>query len=590
MYIDIVPNRNSPPAVLLRESYRKGQRTLKRTLANLSVLPPEAINALRSVLRGDQLVNASSTLKVTSSLPCGHVNAVKLTMRRLGMQELISSKKCRESKAVLAMIAQRILRPSSKLETASCMSDSTLAQEFNVEGMGENFLYEAMDWLLERQSFIERKLAARHLRDGAKVFYDVSSSSYYGAHCPLAVRGYNRDGLKLPSIVYGLLTDYEGRPIAVQAHPGNTADPATVPDQTKKLINDFSVGRFVMVGDRGMLTEAQINLLRKNPGCGWISCLRTHDIRTLLEAQDPSDTPLFSVKNLAEITHPDYPGERLIACFNQFLADDRGRTRTELLAATEKLLEKLQVAVTRRSAKPMTASEIGLKAGRVINKYRVAKHFALEIADNSFTWHRKEESIVREAALDGIYVVRTSEAEQDLSAEDAVRAYKRLNNVERAFRTFKGVDLRIRPIYHHLEERVKAHVLLCMLAYYVEWHMRQALSSLLYAEEELEFERTLRDPVAKAEPSANMRQKRLTKKSQDGLQLRRWDGLLIALQAIVRNTFTIGEGETEISITRDTEPNRFQSRVFELLNADAPYWPSKCVASNRNCKSSHETT
>lgn len=590
MYIDIVPNRNSPPAVLLRESYRKGKRTLKRTLANLSMLPPAAIGALRSVLKGEELVNVDSILKITSSLPCGHVNAVKLAMQRLGMQELISSKNCPERKAVLAMIAQRILHPCSKLETVACMADSTLAQEFNVEGMDENFLYEAMDWLIGRQPFIERKLAARHLEEGAKVFYDVSSSSYYGSHCPLALRGYNRDGLKLKSIVYGLMTDYDGRPVAVRAYPGNTADPATVPDQVQKLIDDFSVSRFIIVGDRGMLTEAQINLLRAHSGCGWVSCLRMHDIRTLLEAQDPSDTPLFSVKNLAEITHPDYPGERLIACHNPFLGDDRGRTRIRLLAATEELLIKLQTAVARRTAKPMTASEIGLKAGRLINKYKVAKHYTLDIADNHFTWRRKEESIAREAALDGIYVIRTSETEQDLSAEDAVRAYKRLNNVERAFRIFKGVDLRIRPIYHHNEARVKAHVLLCMLAYYVEWHMRQALTPLLYATEELDIERAIRDPVAKAEPSASMKRKRSTKKTADGMPLRRWDGLLSSLQTIVRNSLTFGDGSAAIPLVRDTEPNEYQSRIFTLLAADAPHWPPKRVSSKRNGKSSDNLT
>lgn len=572
MYIDVVPNRNSPPAVLLRESVREGRRTVKRTLANLSALPSEAVAALRTVLKGGRMVDASQTFAIEASLPCGHVRAVKRAMERLGMRELIASKPSKERDAILAMVAQRILQPGSKLETAALFADSTLAQEYGVEGVDENALYAAMDWLVARQPFIERKLAGRHLSEGASVFYDVSSSSYYGSHCPLALRGKNRDGLKLPGIVYGLLTDYDGRPIAIRVYPGNTADPATVPDQLESIRGAFGIARFVFVGDRGMLTNAQIDKLRGQTGCGWVSCLRSSDIRTLVESRDPSDAPLFTQGNLAEITHPDFPGERLVACYNPLLAMDRAHTRSELLAATESLLEKLRAQVARRSKKPLTAAQIGLKAGRVINKYKVAKHFALEIAGNHFTWERKMESIAREAALDGIYVVRTSESPEALPAPDAVRAYKRLGNIEKAFRTFKGVDLSIRPIHHRLEDRVRAHVLLCMLAYYVEWHMRQALAPLLYADEELELHRAVRDPVAKAQPSRNLRRKRAEKLSQDGLQLRRWDGLLSVLATVVRNTCRIGEDRTAVRFTRDTEPNAFQAQAFALIEADAPWW------------------
>jgi hypothetical protein len=341
MYIDVVPNRSSPPAVLLRETERVGVKTVKRTLANLSALSPEAIAALRVILKGGRLVEATDQFTIEHSLPCGHVQAVRLAMQRLGMEQLVSSKPCPERDAVLALIAQRLIRPTSKLESTALFADTTLAEDFGVSGIDENKLYAAMDWLLDRQPFIERKLANRHLGTNAMVFYDVSSSSYHGTHCPLAVRGYNRDGLKLPSIVYGLLSDQEGRPVAVRVYPGNTADPATMPDQIEALRKEFQVGHFIIVGDRGMLTKAQIDKLRELSGCGWLSCLRTGDIKKLIEERDPSNAPLFTHADLAELQHPDFPGERLIACFNPLLAMDRNHTREELLLCTEKLLAKL---------------------------------------------------------------------------------------------------------------------------------------------------------------------------------------------------------------------------------------------------------
>jgi hypothetical protein len=349
------------------------------------------------------------------------------------------------------------------------------------------------------------------------------------------------------------------------------------------LRGEFGIGRFVIVGDRGMLTNTQIDRLREFSGCGWVSCLRSADIRKLLASRDPSDAPLFTHGNLAEITHPDFPGERLVACYNSLLAMDRARTRDELLEATERLFEKLRGQVARRTQKPLTAAEIGVKAGRLINKYKVAKHFALEIADGRLGWSRKAEQIARESALDGIYIVRTSESAETLTGPDAVRVYKRLGNVEKAFRTYKGVDLRIRPIHHRWEDRVRAHVLLCMLAYYVEWHMRQALAPLLYADEELELNRATRDPMAKARPSPEVRRKRATHESRDGSPLRRWDGLLSALATRTRNTCRVGQGQTTVRFTRDTEPDTFQLNTFALLQGDAPWWP-KPVPSNRNGK------
>jgi len=570
MYIDIVPNRSSPPAVLLREDHRAGGRTIKRTLANLSALPPEAVVALRAALKGERLVGAADYFVVERSLPCGHVRAVKGTMERLAMTELIASKPCRERDLVLAMVAQRVLRPDSKLATAARFADTTLAADFGVQDANEDDLYAAMDWVLTRQPFIEKKLAQRHLSAGGRVFYDLSSSSYYGSHCPLAARCHNRDGLKLPAIAYGLLTDDGGRPVAISVYPGNTGDPTTVPDQVDAMRKRFGIGRFVLVGDRGMLTSAQIEKLRKLEGCGWISCLRSGDIRKLLESRGQTDVPLFDQKNLAEISHADFPGERLIACFNPLLAMDRDRTRTELLEATEKWLAKVAANVARRTAKPLSAAQIGQKVGRGVNRYKVAKHFALEIADNRLRWSRKEDSIAREKALDGVYIIRTPESADTLSAEDAVRAYKQLGDVEKAFRTLKGLDLRMRPIHHRIETRVRAHMFLCMLAYYVEWHMREALAPLLFVEEDLALARAMRDPVARAIPSDNVLAKKNTKRSHDGLPLRHFNGLLSVLSTLCSNICRVGDGKHAARFQRPTEATAHQCEAFRLLGVKAP--------------------
>jgi transposase len=491
-------------------------------------------------------------------------------MERLEMAGLIASKPCRERDLVLAMVAQRVLRPDSKLETAARFADTTLAVDFAVEAADENDLYAAMDWVLERQPFIEKKLADRHLSAGGRVFYDLSSSSYHGSHCPLTVRGHNRDGLKLPCIAYGLLTDDGGRPVAISVYPGNTGDPTTVPDQIETLRKRFGVGRFVLVGDRGMLTSAQIEKLRELGGCGWIACLRSTAIRKLLESRGQTDAPLFDQKNLAEISHPDFPGERLVACFNPLLAMDRARTRSELLEATEKLLAKLKSQVARRTGKPLSAAQIGQKVGRIINRYKVAKHFAMQIADGQVCWSRKQDAIAREKALDGVYVIRTPESADSLCAEDAVRAYKRLGDVEKAFRTFKGLDLRVRPIRHRLATRVRAHLFLCLLAYYVEWHMREALAPLLYVDEDLAQIRATRDPVARAEPSASALAKKKSKCSQEGFPLRSFNGLLSALATLCANTCRVGEGKHATRFQRPTEANLQQREAFRLLDVKVP--------------------
>ena len=564
MYIDIVPNRDSPPAVLLRESHREGGKVVKTTIANLSKCPPEAIEALRLALRGVKLVPQEGVFSVERSIPHGHVQAVLGVMRKLNMDSLLASRPCRERDRVLAMIAQRIVNPCSKLATTRLWHTTTLAQELDVENADANALYDALDWLGKHQVRIEKKLAKRHLEEGAKVLFDVSSSSYHGHTCLLAVHGYNRDGQKLPSIVYGLLADGEGRPVAVDVYPGNTGDPSTVPDQVDKLRGRFGLERVVLVGDRGMLTQTQIDALREHPGLGWISALRFTAIRGLVEtgAFQPS---LFDQQNLAEITSEDYPGERLVACYNPLLAEDRKRTRDELLAATQALLQKIVAQVARRTKKPMTVDEIGVKVGKVINRHKVGKHFVLMIEDNLLRFERDEASIKRESDLDGIYIIRTSEDKAVLSAKDAVRTYKSLGQVEQAFRCIKSIDLQVRPIRHRSEAHVRAHIFLCMLAYYVQWHMRKALSPVLFQDDELAQARWTRDAVAKAKPSQSARAKKRTKTTPDGWPVHSFSSLLMDLATRCKNICRTGDGKNTIRFEQLTEPSPFQEHVFDLL-------------------------
>lgn len=564
MYIDTVPNRKSPPAVLLRESHRQGGKMVKSTIANLSKCPPEAVEALRLALRGVELVPKEEVFAIEHSTPHGHVQAVLGIMRALGVDALLASRPCRERDLVMAMIAQRLLDPCSKLATTRQWHTTTLAQELDIEDADANELYAAMDWLLKRQGRIEKKLAKRHLEEGAVVLFDVSSSSYHGRTCPLAQRGYNRDGEKLRSIVYGLLADGKGRPVAIDVYAGNTGDPSTVPDQVEKLRDRFGLKRVVLVGDRGMLTQAQIDALREYPGLGWISALRFTAIRDLVEdgAFQPS---LFDTQNLAEITSEDYPGERLMACFNPLLAEDRKRTREELLAATEARLAKIAAQVARRTKKKMTADDIGVKVGKIINRYKMGKHFDLIIEDNLLRFKRNEESIARETQIDGIYIVRTSERADALSAENTVRTYKSLGQVEQAFRCMKGVDLRVRPIHHRDQAHVRAHIFLCMLAYYVEWHMRKALSPVLFQDDELDASRWQRDPVAKAESSESARKKKRTKQNEDGWPVHSLRTLLNELGTRCKNICRAGEGKTEMRFEQLTEVSPFQQHVFDLL-------------------------
>ena len=398
-----------------------------------------------------------------------------------------------------------------------------------MEDADEEELYAAMDWLLERQGRIEKRLGARHLGEGQQVLYDVSSSYYEGHTCPLVRFGHSRDGKRgKPIVVYGVLTDVQGRPVAVQVYPGNTGDPSTVADQVEKLKGRFALERVVLVGDRGMLTQTQIEVLKAHPGIGWISALRSEKVRKLVDEKH-LQLSLFDERNLAEIRSADFPDERLVACFNPLLAEERRRKRNELLDATEQLLEKIRLQVQRRTKTPLSAAQIGQKVGKVINRHKVGKHFEVSIADGHFSFSRRTEAIEREAELDGLYVIRTSEPQQALSADDTVRSYKNLAQVERAFRTLKGADLRIRPIHHRSEERVRAHIFLCLLAYYVEWHMRQALSPLLFDDETLPIERKRRDPVAPAEPSASARRKKTARETEDGFPIHSFATLMAEL-------------------------------------------------------------
>lgn len=422
-----------------------------------------------------------------------------------------------------------------------------------------------MDWLLERQKHIEKKLAQRHLDNGSLVLYDVSSSYYEGHSCPLARHGHNRDDKRgLPVIVYGLLTDAEGRPVAVDVYPGNTGDPTTVPDQVDKLRQRFGLNRVVLVGDRGMLTEAQIGALKQHPELGRISALRGPAIRELVDGES-LQLSRFDKINLAEISSPDYPGERLVACFNPLLADERRRKRAELIEATEKELSKIAAEVKRRTRTPLKQTEIALKAGRVLKRFKVAKHFALTIADGVFAWIRREESIRRESQLDGVYVVRTSESKSRCPAPDAVRRYKSLAQVERAFRSLKGIDLRIRPIHHRTEDHVRAHVLLCMLAFYVDWHMRKDLAPLLFQDEELSRERWRRDPVAPAECSASALTKKTDRVTADGFPVHSFETLTRELATRCRNTWRIAAQPAAPSFKQLTESGPLHSRAFQLL-------------------------
>ncbi len=651
MYIATVPNRNSPPAILLRESYREGGKVKNRTLANLSHLPPASIEVLRRAIKGDQLVSPKEAFEIIEdgSPAHGHAEAVITTMTRLGFSKLISARDSRQRDLIVGMVAARILEPKSKLATTLWWADTTLPDTLGIRDANEDDLYEAMDWLLQRQKNIENKLAERHLEENGIALYDLTSSYFEGETCPLAAQGYNRDGKKgKPQVNYGLLTNRLGIPVAVSVFEGNTGDPKTVMPQVNKMRKEFGIKHFVLVGDRGMITQKQIDTLRDIDGIDWISALRPEAIKKLAN-NGAVQMGLFDQYNLFELTHPDFPGERLVACRNPELAKRRVIKRECLLDATAKELDKVRKMVwqgrlqgkenisarteevlkkykvgkhfqldiredgftykvnedalvaevtansngdpaliekrLKRSksqiksiSKQLTKishstvkgklhgkDKIGVRVGKVINKYKVEKHFKFDIRDNDFNFEIDRDNVNAEAALDGIYIIRTSLPEERMNADDTVRSYKLLSQVERAFRSFKTVDLMVRPIRHRLEDRVRTHIFLCMLAYYVQWHMMEAWRSLLYADEDQEAKAS-RDPVAPAKRSASAMQKAYSKQLADGSPVYSFRGLLSHLGSIVRTTCRCpGEENNSKTFTMVTKPNPKQQQAFDLL-------------------------
>ncbi len=561
MHIHIVPNRGSRPTILLRESYREGKKVKKRTIANLSHLPMHQIELLRAVFSGVDLQPAGLGFVVERSQPHGHVEAVHRMMERLGLPGVIAGKPCRERDLVLALIAARIVDPRPKLATTRSWTATTLADTFGVTEADEQDCYAVMDWLLARQDRIQKKLAARHLKADGLVLYDLSSSYFEGVTCPLARRGYSRDGKRgTLQVNYGLMTDDRGCPVAVTVHEGNTADPTTLMPEITRIKDEFGIAQFVMVGDRGMISSAAITTLRDQGGIDWITVLKSTSIRALVE--DKTIQPdLFDETNLCEITHPDYPGERLVACRNPQLAKLRAHKRAELLQATEEDLAKMAARVEAGRLKGQ--DQIGVAIGRVINRYKMAKHFTLTITDTSLTFARQEDAIAAEAALDGIYIIRTSVKAERLDAPSCVRHYKSLSQVERAFRSMKTVDLKVRPIHHRLSDRVRAHIFLCMLATYVEWHLRKAWRGLLFADEDQAAKAT-RDPVAPAERSAAA--KAAQRHHEDGTPIHSVPTLLAELATIVRNTCRTSAEEDAPTFTVTTQSNPLQRRAMDLID------------------------
>jgi len=651
MYVATVPNRSSPPAILLREGYREGGKARNRTLANLSKLPPEAIKAIRRVLKGEQLVSTDELFEIVEdgSPDHGNVEAVLTAMRRLGFARLVCSRPSRQRDLVVAMAAARILKPQSKIATTRWWSNTTLADMVGVSDADEDELYQAMDWLLERQDHIERKLAARHLESGGLALYDLTSSYFEGVTCPLAARGYNRDGKKGKlQVNYGLLANVNGIPTAVSVFKGNSGDPKTLLPQVDKVRESFGIGKFVIVGDRGMITQKQVDVLREIEDVDWLTALRPGAVRKLVES-DAIQMSLFDERNLFELEHPDWPNERLIACRNPALARRRKAKRKALLEATANELDKVRRMVSRgrlfgkeaigqrirkilgqyRIGKHYTVEirddgfdykvdeealtaeaaqgagadtaraakrreryrrhtetiadkldkvrkrtrqgrlhgkdEIGVRVGKVVNKYKMSKHFVLHIGDDTFDFEVNQDKVDVEAALDGIYVVRTSVTKETMNTDQAVRGYKHLSNVERAFRCLKSLDLMVRPIGHRLEDRVRAHIFLCMLAYYVQWHMIEAWRPLLFADED-QRAKASRDPVAPAERSEAAMRKVHTKRLDDGSPVHSFRTLLDHLGGIVRNTCRCpNAGPDAPTFHKTTTPNAKQQQALDLL-------------------------
>ena len=570
MYIETVPNRNSPPAILLREGWRENGKVKKRTLANLSKWPKGKIDTLRRLLKDEPLVGRDDAFDIVRSLPHGHVAAVLGTLRTLRLDRLIAPAPSPQRERVLAMVAARILDPGSKLATARGLAEATarntLAEELSLGPLDEDDLYASMDWLLERQDRIERGLAKRHLEEGTLVLYDLTSVWMEGRTCPLAKRGHSRDGKRGKlQIEFGLLCARDECPVSVEVFAGNTADPSTVGAQVGKLRQRFGLSRVVLVGDRGMLTEARIREEVEPAGLDWVSALRGPAIRALVES-GAVQLSLFDERDLVEVTSDAYPGERLMVCRNPLLAEERARKRSALLDATEAVLAPIGAATRREKRRLSGESKIGARVGKVIGRYKMAKHFEWSIDEKGgLTYRRNASSIAAEAALDGLYVVRTSVPEATLDAPGTVRAYKRLSTVERAFRSLKTVDLKVRPVFHRSAERVRAHVLLCMLAYYVEWHMRQRLSPMLFDDEDREAAEAARTSiVAPAQVSDTAQAKARTKRTAEGDPVQSFRTLLADLATVTRNTVAPRLPGTE-PFEVITRPTPLQDKALKLL-------------------------
>jgi transposase len=553
---------------LLRRSYREDGKVKNETLGNLSHLPEALIDIIRRSLQGETFVPVSQAFEVVRSRAHGHVQAVALAMQRLGLASVIASQPSRERDLVLAMVAARIVQPDTKLATCRRWHCSSLAEDFGVTDATEDDLYAAMDWLLARQDAIEHKLATRHLREDALVLYDLSSSYFEGSTCPLAKRGYSRDGRPgTLQVNYGLLTDARGCPVAVSVFEGNTSDSLTFLPAVQRVRERFGLQQVVMVGDRGMVSQKAIDELRDQGGIDWITALKSVSIRGLVE-QGHLQLGLFDQRNLAEITSPEYPGERLVACRNDALAQLRAHKRESLLQATEALLAQVLASV--QAGRLTGQDKIGVQVGRVINRHKVAKHFELSIAETTLGWARRQDAIEAEAALDGLYVIRTSLEAQRMDAPSCVRSYKALSNVERAFRSLKTMDLKVRPIHHRLAERVRAHILLCMLAYYVEWHMRQAWAPLMFADTDQAAKAT-RDPVAPAKRSAAAQRKAQSKVIDDGQPAHSFATLMAEMATIVRNTCRTPSADPDApTFELLTTATAHQQRALALIQAIRP--------------------
>ena len=565
MHVHIVPNRNSRPAILVRESYREGKKVKKRTIANVSFLSIEQAEAFRLILKGKKIASVDELFEKRSSKLHGHVDAVLKTVKRLGMDKIISAKRCKERDVIVAAIVARICEPDSKLAMSRWWDDTTLPELLDLQGVDEDHIYDAMDWLLEREGRIEQKLARRHLKEGDMVLYDLTSSYFEGVTCPLAKLGKSRDRKRgTLQVNYGLVTTKDGCPISVSVYEGNTGDPTTLMEQAEKVRDDFGISEVVLVGDRGMITQKQIDELRVGGGVDWITAMKTGGIRKLVEG-GVLQLDLFDERNLFEFTHSEYPGERLVACRNPVLARKRAHKRESMLEATQRELDKVRAMVGRGRLKGQDA--IGVRVGKVVNKYKMAKHVVLDIDEGHFDFEMNEEGIACEAALDGVYVVRTSLSEERMSADEVVRSYKDLTKVERAIKSLKSIDLMVRPIRHRTGNRVTAHIFLSMLTYYVQRYMMEALRPLLFADEDQEAKST-RDPVAPAKRSEDALKKVSTKTLDDGTPAHSFKTLLNHMSTITRDLCVQKiDGASDNTFTIDTSPNPKQQKVYDLLTA-----------------------